>query len=52
MRVSEVFEGLYLVNKYQCKLIGNRLVIPHDTIPSKVNGNVKKTHQPEINKEL
>jgi len=25
--------------KSRCKLIGNRLVIPHDTIPSTVGGN-------------
>ena len=36
MRVSEVFEGLWLVKKGRCKLIGNRFVIPHDTIPSTV----------------
>jgi hypothetical protein len=33
----------------QCKLIGNRLVIPHDTIPSNV-GNKAKTNP--TNKEL
>ena len=38
MRVSEVFEGLWLVKKGRCKLIGNRFVIPHDTIPSTVIG--------------
>jgi mannitol/fructose-specific phosphotransferase system IIA component len=29
--------------KSWCKLIGNRLVIPHDTIPSNVSGKAKKT---------
>jgi len=34
MLVLEVFEALWLVKKGRCKLIGNRFVIPHDTIPS------------------
>jgi len=29
--------------KSRCKLIGNRLVIPHDTIPSTVKGNAEPT---------
>ena len=29
--------------KSRCKLIGNRFVIPHDTIPSNVNTNFLKT---------
>ena len=28
---------------FSCNLIGNRFVIPHDTIPSNVTANVKKT---------
>lgn len=36
MRVSAVFEGLWLVKIVQCKLIGNHFVLPHDTIPSNV----------------
>lgn len=28
--------------KSRCKLIGNRLVIPHDTIPSTVMGKAKR----------
>jgi len=44
MRVSEVFEGLWLVKKSRSKLIGNRLVLPHDTIPSNVVANKKKRH--------
>ncbi len=43
MRVSEVFEGLWLVKKSRSKLIGNRLVLPHDTIPSNVSRQCKKT---------
>jgi hypothetical protein len=30
--------------KSRCKLIGNRLVIPHDTIPSNVGKHFKKRH--------
>ena len=26
--------------KGRCKLIGNRFIIPHDTIPSNVNGKI------------
>jgi len=32
-------------NKVRCKLIGNRLVIPHDTIPSNVSGHAMTTVQ-------
>jgi hypothetical protein len=39
MRVSAVFEGLWLVKKAGGKLIRNSFEIPHDTIPS----NVKAT---------
>ncbi len=35
--------------KSRCKLIGNRLVIPHDTIPSTVTSNVKKTTMHKAN---
>ena len=35
MLVSVVFERLWEVKKSRCKLIGNRLVLPHDTILSK-----------------
>ena len=31
--------------KSRCKLIGNRFVIPHDTIPSNVGGHCKKSQQ-------
>ncbi len=31
--------------KSRCKLIGNRFVIPHDTIPSNVSVHCKKTKQ-------
>ena len=48
MRVSEVFEGSWLVKKGRCILIGNRFVIPHDTIPSNVTSNDKKTMQENL----
>jgi hypothetical protein len=34
--------------KGQCKLIGNRFVIPHDTIPSTVSGHFKRQNIIEI----
>ena len=34
--------------KSRCKLIGNRLVIPHDTIPSTVMANPKKINTDKI----
>ena len=33
--------------KSRCKLIGNRLVIPHDTIPSNVSGKRVKSLHPK-----
>ena len=42
MRVSAIFERLWLVKKGRCKLIRNRFVIPHDTIPSPVMHKRKK----------
>lgn len=36
-QVSAVYERLWLVKKSQCKLIGNRHVIPHYTIPSNLS---------------
>jgi hypothetical protein len=41
---SAVFECLWLVNKSRCNLIGNHLVIPHDTIPSNVSNQLRKQH--------
>ncbi len=29
---------------FSCNLIGNRFVIPHDTIPSTTEGHVNKPH--------
>jgi hypothetical protein len=40
MRVSAVFEGLWLVKKAGGKLIRNSFEIPHDTIPSNVTRNI------------
>ena len=33
------FQRFVARKKGRCKLIGNRFVIPHDTIPSNVTGN-------------
>ena len=44
MRVSQVFRAFVARKKSRCKLIGFRLVIPHDTIPSTVSCNHKKTN--------
>jgi hypothetical protein len=30
--------------KSQCNLIGNRFLIPHDTIPSNVSSNIRPWH--------
>ena len=35
--------GFVARKKSRCKLIGNRLVIPHDTIPSTVGDQAKKS---------
>jgi hypothetical protein len=37
------FRAFVARKKGRCKLIGNRLVLPHDTIPSNVGGNFNKT---------
>jgi hypothetical protein len=34
--------------KSRCKLIGNRFVLPHDTIPSSVGNKCKKTDDRQI----
>ena len=34
------FRAFVARKKGRCNLIGNRLVIPHDTIPSNVSGNM------------
>ncbi len=44
--VHEGFRGIRVFvarKKGRCKLIGNRFVIPHDTIPSTVGRNLKNT---------
>jgi len=35
------FQRFVARKKGRCKLIGNRFVIPHDTIPSNVSGHKK-----------
>ena len=52
MRVSVVFGRLWPVKKGRCKLIGNRFVIPHDTIPSNVTGHFWRTKTQSINMKL
>lgn len=42
------FRAFVARKKGRCKLIGNRFVIPHDTIPSNVTCNAKTTHQRQI----
>ena len=37
------FRAVVARKKSRCKLIGNRFVIPHDTIPSNVMANVKNS---------
>ena len=44
MRVSEVFEGSWLVKKVSCNLIVYRFVIPHDTIPSTVTNHINEIY--------
>ena len=41
------FQAFVARKKSRCILIGNRLVIPHDTIPSTVNGSVAGTNTAE-----
>ena len=42
MRVSVGFRRFVARKKSRCKLIGNRFVIPHDTIPSTVVHHIFK----------
>ena len=39
------FRAFVACKKGRCKLIGNRIVILHDTIPSNVNGYFTQTHK-------
>ena len=42
------FQAFVARKKSRCKLMGNRLVIPHDNIPSTVMANPKKINTDKI----